>query len=575
VFGHFVEMSIVPSFTRRPGWLLPFLFWGVALFATPWLKAEEGRPRPNILLILADDIGWSDIGAMGSEITTPNLDALARGGLVMPQFYNNARCCPSRASLLTGLYPHQAGVGLMTEDEGPENPGYRGTLQPNTITIAEALKTAGYRTYMVGKWHLRSNRANVTPIDRGFDEFYGMLGGFNTFWVEDPFYTRWPAKRTRRSYAPGAFYSTTAFADYALDFIGEGRAARQPWFLYLSFNAAHFPLHAPAEVATRYEQTYFEKGWDGIRADRFQRMQKLGWLTSNVEPSGREAQPANKFNEQTGWAGKELPAWSSLPEDRRRDLARRMAVYAAMIEIMDSAIGRVVGDLRAHGELDNTLVLFLSDNGACAEWDPYGFDGKSGPTNTLHTGADLAAIGGPKSYVSYGTGWAYAANTPWRSYKSYLHEGGIRTPLIAHWPQQIRAGTRCDFSGHIVDIMPTLLEISGATHPRERDGVALSPIAGQNLLPAFRGEKIARRDPLFFEHEGNRAVRDGDWKLVGPRDRVWELYNLAADPTELHNLAARQPERVAALAARWEEWARTHSVIRTKPRASSLAALFP
>jgi arylsulfatase len=566
---------LIPVFVRRRTrqfFQLGIIGAAVACVGLRPARAAGERARPNILLILADDVGWSDLGAMGGEIATPNLDALARGGLVMPQFYNDARCCPSRASLLTGLYPHQAGVGLMTEDEGVENPGYRGTLQPNTATIAEALKAAGYRTYMVGKWHLR-NRTNLTPIDRGFDEFYGMLGGFNSCWTEDPFYTRWPRDRAKRTYAPGAFYSTNVFADYALDFIREGRAARQPWFLYLAFNAAHFPLHAPADVAARYEKLYFEKGWDGIRADRLAQMKKLGWLPADAHERGREVQPPNKFNHETGWAGKVLPAWSSLPEERRRDLARRMAVYAAMIETMDAAIGRVVGDLRTNGDLENTLILFLSDNGACAEWDPFGFDDKSGPTNVLHTGPALATIGGPQSYVSYGTGWAYAANTPWRLYKSYLHEGGIRTPLIVHWPKGVRAGSRNDFAGHIIDVLPTLLEITGAKYPRERNGTAILPAAGVSLLPAFNGGTPSRGEPLFFEHEGNRAVRDGDWKLVAVRDGAWELYNLARDPTELEDLAANEPKRVAALAARWEEWARTHNVIRKKQRASKLALL--
>ncbi len=360
-------------------------FWlGLPALGAVWLftlhPAIGGEAaKPNILLMLADDVGWSDVGCYGGEIQTPNIDALARDGVRFTQFYNCARCCPSRASLLTGLYPHQAGVGDMTADQGPDHPGYRGTLQPNCVTLAEVLRDAGYKTYMVGKWHLH-NRADVKPTDRGFDEFYGMLGGFNSCWQEHPYYTRWPEGRPVRSYTsaqgsqPGTFYSTDAFADYSLDFIGQARNAQKPFFLYLAFNAAHFPLHAPEKDIEKYEAMYFKKGWDAIRAERLAREKQLGLVSAGLELTPRSPVPAKGAAKSSEFADKPNPAWDSLPEDRRRDLARRMAVYAAMVDHMDQAIGRVIGDLKAHGQLDNTLIIFLSDNGACWEWDPYGFD---------------------------------------------------------------------------------------------------------------------------------------------------------------------------------------------------------
>ena len=364
------------------------------------VDAVESQPaRPNILLILADDLGFSDIGCYGGEIATPTLDRLAAGGVRFRQFYNGARCCPTRASLLTGLYPHQAGVGLMTNDR--KAPGYRGTLQPNTVTIAEVLKSAGYHTSMVGKWHLSVQGKPPHPTDRGFDEFYGMIGGFNSCFEEKPNYTRLPADRKRRDYAPDKFYSTDAFADYSLDFIAEARLEKKPFFQYLAFNAPHFPLHAKPEDIARYKDTY-TKGWDIIRQERLAKQIRLGLFDSKT--------PLSPLSEYSGGAVVKRqgvnPPWATLDPDRQADLARRMAVFAAMVECMDRAIGRVIDDLKKNGELDNTLILFLSDNGACAEWDPFGFDGSSGPENILHKGEQLERMGGPKAYHSYGSGWA-------------------------------------------------------------------------------------------------------------------------------------------------------------------------
>ena len=509
--------------------------------------AETNAPRPNVLLILADDVGWSDLNSMGGEVSTPNLDALAASGLTFTDFYNTPRCSPTRASLLTGLYPHQAGV-----------PGLGQPISKRAVTIPEVLNPAGYFTSMVGKWHLSEQS---TPVDRGFGEFYGMLGGFNSYWQEHPYQTRLPADHAKIDYKPGEYYSTNAFGDYSLKFIDQAQGEKKPWFQYLSFNAAHFPLHAPEDVIEKYDKIYL-KGWDKIRAERLERQKKLGLVPQNLELTPRSVVPKNFINVQTGWADKQNPAWDSLPADRQADLARRMATYAATIEVMDSNIGRVVSHLKATGQYDNTLIFFLSDNGACAEWDPFGFDKLDSPLNILHKGDDLKQIGAPGSYVSYGSGWANASNTPWRLYKHYAQEGGIRTPLIVHWPKglTVKPGTRTTQLGSLIDIMPTIVQLTGAKYPDEFKGFNIIPEQGMSLVPAFHGATLPQR-PQYIEHEGNRMVREGDWKLVAIHDEPWELYNLAADPTEMHDVAAREPARVQKLADDWKTWAENSMVI--------------
>jgi arylsulfatase len=522
-------------------------------FALPIPAAEK---RPNILLLLADDMGWSDLGCYGGEIRTPNLDALAKGGLRFTQFYNCARCCPTRASLLTGLYPHQAGVGEMTADQN--RPGYRGRLQLNCVTLAEVLKSAGYRTYMVGKWHLTSKPG---PIDRGFDEFYGMVGGFNSCFQENPFYSRLPADRPRRKYPADKFYSTDVFGDYALDFLADARkAGDKPFFLYLAFNAAHFPLHAWKEDIARYKDMY-AKGWDKVRAERYARQKKAGLIDRRWPLTPRSGYETRRDFFRTG----ENPAWDALDADRQADLARRMAVYAAMVDRMDRNIGRVVADLRANGQLDNTLILFLSDNGACAEWDPFGFDGSSGPKNILHTGADLDRMGSPNTYHSYGSGWANACNTPFRLYKHWAHEGGISTPLIAHWPKGIEGrGEVRSQVGHVIDIMATCVDVTGAKYPERVGENVITSAEGKSLVPAFADRPLERAF-LAWEHEGNKALRAGRWKAVATHDGPWELYDMEADRVELHNLAVQHSDKVKELAATWEVWAKRTNVLPYPP----------
>ena len=545
----------------------------LALFLGQAARADQPAYRPNILIILADDSGFSDLGCYGSEIHTPNLDALASGGLRFTQFYNGARCCPSRASLLTGLYAQQTGVGLMTGGHS-QLPGYVGKLNDSCVTLAEVLKQAGYQTFMSGKWHV----GDMLPTTRGFDRFYGFYTGYSVnSWNPDMMGLFPPGPM--HSYPPGKFYATDAITDYALDFIDEGRKnPAHPWFTYLAYQAAHFPLMAPADEVAKYVPVY-EKGWDKIRDERLARIKQLGILSGSSVLSPRSPIPKPQIAERddglTGLDAQVNPAWDSLPPDRREDLAYRMAVYAAMTEHMDRDIGRVVDDLRAHGDLHNTLILFLSDNGACAEWAPFGFDlklkypdddgthgtGHGGDWNSyvkpvLHTGPALATMGQRRGTgIGYGSGWANACNTPFRMYKHYDHEGGIATPLIAYWPDRIKdAGALRNQVGDVIDLMPTVAELGGATYPAQYNGHPILPMEGRSLVPAFANQPIDR-PALFWEHEGNRAVRVGDLKLVSLDSKPWELYDMSKDREELHDLSASMPDKVNSLSALWEAWA--------------------
>lgn len=533
----------------------------LAALLLPLAPLSAQAPRPNVLLILADDLGYSDLGCYGGEIGTPNLDALAKTGLRFTQCYDSTRCCPSRATLNTGLYPHQAGIGSFVTPKPDERrgPGYLGHLNDRCVTLAEVLRGAGYSTWMVGKWHM----GQPGPIARGFDEFYGFTQGYEQDQWQPQRYVRLPRDREpERHYAAGTFYATDAFTDYALQFLQQARAQHKPWFLYIAHSAAHFPVQAPRASVERNLATY-RRGWDVLRQERFVRMQASGLATDSWQLTPRSIVPIDRDDLTDGYSGQPNPAWDALPADRREDLAQRMAIYAAMVQHLDAGVGKLVADLQQHGEFDNTLILFLSDNGACYEWGPFGFDGpsrKRGETVILHQGEALAQMGGPGTYHAYGSAWANLCNTPFSLYKHFTHEGGIATALLAHWPNGIaRAAGFVRDPVHMIDVMPTLCAIAGAHYPQEIDGRAILPMAGQSLLPLFAGKPAEERQ-LCFEHDGSRAIRDGRWKAVWepqmPGGERWQLYDLQVDRCETHDLAADQPERTRQLADAWIAWAR-------------------
>jgi arylsulfatase len=525
--------------------------------------------RPNIILIMSDDMGYSDLGCYGGEIATPNLDALAAGGVRFTQFYNGTRCCPTRASLLTGLYPHQAGMGFMVRKVPA--PGYSGDLSRQAVTLAEVLRTSGYRTGMMGKWHvaLSHSPSDVTnwPVQRGFDRFYGTIRGFGSFYDPNTL-TRQNTFITPENdpeYKPETFYYTDAISDNAVAFLRESATARQPFFLYVAYTAAHWPLQALDKDIAKYRGKY-DGGFDAVRRARVEKLKRLGLM----DPKWQTTPTIGR------WDAVQNKAWET----------RCMETYAAMIDNMDQGIGRMIAQLKQDGRLDNTLVLFLQDNGACAErtgravlkapapknlkpMRPDELQTKSTPPMQTRDGrwvksGPVVMAGPADSYVGYGEGWANVANTPFREYKHWTHEGGISTPLIAHWPKGIAPSRRGQLErqpGHIIDIMATCVELSDAAYPAEFNGHTIKPMEGTSLVPAFAGRALARKQPLFWEHESNRAMRDGDWKLVALEDGPWELYNLAADRTEMNNLAAQRPEKVRQMSAAWDRWAERADVL--------------
>ena len=489
-------------------------------------RSTELAAKPNIVVILVDDMGFADIGCYGSEIPTPNLDQLAGNGLRFTQFYNGARCCPTRASLLTGLYAHQTGVGHMVEDKGYS--GYRGRLNEQCVTLAEVLRPAGYFTIMSGKWHVGQN-FGVVPWTRGFDRsLNSAAGGF--YFPDSPrteLFLNGENVGRRGGKLPEDWYITDLWTDYAIEFMDEALAAKKPFYLHLCYNAPHFPLQAPPDDIARFRGKY-RAGWDKLREQRHAKQIELGIVDKAWPLAPRPSS---------------VKAWDSLSADEQNRFDHIMAIYAACVYRMDAAIGRLVDALGRRGVLDNTLILFMSDNGGNAE---------SGPDGRLNGNPP----GSAKSDVYCGESWALLENTPFRRYKHFDHEGGIATPLIAHWPAGIAArGELRQQVGHIIDIMPTCVEVTGATYPKTFNGHAILPMEGKSLRPAF-ADKPLERDALFWEHEGNAAVRAGDWKLVRLGNRgQWELYNLKTDRTELHNLADVEPARMKALAVKWQVWA--------------------
>ncbi len=516
--------------------------WAIATFTALWFCfSAQAADRPNIILILADDMGFSDIGSYGGEINTPNIDKLAKGGVRFAQFYNAARCCPSRASLITGLYPHQAYVGDMVDEyarrarELINSPAYSDHLNPHTPTIAEVLHTAGYRTSMSGKWHL-GYRTNEWPSARGFDRSFAVIEGAMNYYgfgmQHTGVITNPPMALDDHVFIPprSGFFSTDAFTDHAIQFIKDDAKRSKPFFLYLAYNAPHWPLQARPETIAHYRGKYKSMGWDKLREQRYDRLKKLGIIDSRWQLAPRPPR---------------VPAWRDASPQQQEQWDEEMSIYAAQIEEMDHGIGRVLKTLQETGGDKNTLIFFLSDNGGASE-DP----NRSLPGSKLGT---------RESYKGYGIDGAHVSSSPFRKTKKYSHEGGISTPLIIYWPEGIAKSQRGKIvsqGGSILDLMPTCLTAGQAALPQEMGKEKTTPLEGVDLTPVFHGKSFVRSAPLFWEHEGNRAVRDGKWKLVASQDEPWELYDMESDRTELHDLSKSKPEIVRDLVAKYENWAK-------------------
>ena len=513
-----------------------FKYLGLAMAGLPLATAAQSsqETRPNIIVILADDMGYSDIGCYGGEIETPNINSLAENGLRWRQFYNNARSCPSRAVLMTGLYPHQAGMGWMANaDLG--TPAYQGRINNNCVTIAEVLSSAGYGTYMAGKWHLSSDRQNSGnvpdnwPIRRGFDRFYGIPGGAANY-----FDAQMMNDETRERRNDDDFYFTHAISDSAAAFVARHDYDEKPLFLYLAFTAPHWPLHALQKDIDKYVERY-KAGWDKLREERFERQKEMGLFDEDAVLSPRDAS---------------VVAWDELTPEAQEEYVMRMAIYAAQIDALDQGVGKVIKALKDRGQFDNTVIMFMSDNGACAEY--------------ISSGKRKAVDGKVDTYESYRINWANLSSTPYREYKHFTNEGGIASPLVVSYPNGIAKsdnGKWVDEYGYFADIMATCVDLSHAQYPKKYKGNKIVPMQGVSLVPNFTGGETGR-GLTFWEHEANIAVRDGKWKIVTktPEGQTFdpakiELYDMESDPTELHNLAASDPERVARMYKEWKKWA--------------------
>jgi arylsulfatase len=505
----------------------------LSLFSLPQIMqpaaAAEHSARPNIILIMCDDMGWSDLGCYGGEVQTPHLDQMAREGLRFTQFYNNAVCWTTRASLVTGLYPRYP----------------RPLLTKNMVTLGEVMQQAGYQTALSGKWHL--GRTETThPVYRGFEDYYGLLDGCCNFfdpYYQDPKYKwgitgdgrRFFAKNTTRiTEFPDDFYTTDAFTDHAIEQIKGYAKSDQPFFLHLCYTAPHYPLHAKPEDIAKYKGRY-AAGWEALRDERYQRQLKMGLVDPRWKLPKRDPESAD-------WEKDKYPRdWQQ----------RRMEVYAAMIDCMDQNIGRLMATLKETGVDDNTIVLFLSDNGPDAS-EPGGANPKQRP--------------GPKEYyTTCGPSWAFPQNTPFRRFKTWMHEGGISTPLIVRWPGHVAPNTLTKQPAHIIDVMPTCIELAETKYPETYSDHKIIPVEGKSMLPIFQGETRNPHESLFWELRNNQAVRQGKWKLVADRTiNRWELYDLEQDRTETNNLASHYPERVAQMKAAWQEWAKKTGVANEK-----------
>lgn len=502
------------------------------LIAASQSSAAETSP-PNIVVVLVDDMGFSDLGCYGSEIETPHIDSLAENGLRFTQFYNSGRCCPTRASLMTGLHPHQVGIGHMTAPPGETlvaPPAYQGHLNETCVTIPQVLKSKDYHTFMTGKWHLGHASQDDWPMQRGFDRFYGGISGaFNYF---KPGGDRGMTDGNEAVETKDGFYATDAFTNVACEYISDAtQADDKPFFLYLAYNAPHWPLNAKVKDFEKYRGRY-TAGWEAVMKARQTKQREIGLFGESLQPAPHVG-----------------PAWDSLKPKKRDDLDAIMAAYAGCVDNIDQNIGRLVAHLKSIDQYENTLILILSDNGACQEGGRLGF----GDENMVRN-PPLETTNG----VRQGLAWANASNTPFRLYKHFLHEGGANTPLIAHWPGGIPEARRNSFvrqPAYLPDIMATCVELAGAEMPSD-----VPPCVGSSFVNALKGDsEVANRpihdSPMFFEHEGNAAMRDGDWKLVREYKKPWELYNIAEDRTELNDLSTAESDRRDRMVAAWEAWA--------------------
>jgi arylsulfatase len=530
--------------------------------------AAAAAKRPNIIFILADDLGYSDIGCFGGDVRTPNLDALAKEGVRFTNFYNDARCCPTRASILTGLYPHQAGIGAM--NERTKLPAYSGALKPTCPTIAEVLKTAGYKTVHFGKWHVSNtlqrpehmkdlNRQRFpevfSPIEqyptrRGFDEYWGVIWGVVDYY--NPFSLVDGEKPVTE--LPADFYMTDATNQHAADYIARQKGVDQPFFMYLAHNAPHWPLHARPEDVEKYRNQYND-GWEATRKARYKRMVDMGIIDPKVAPLSPPV----------------AAKWDALTPEQKRFQAGLFQAHAAMIDRMDQGLGKVFQALKDAGKWDDTLIVFLSDNGASPErYENPGYDratiARDGKPINYHYD-DLNRLAGPEHTWYYiGADWAHVANTPYRKAKASQYMGGERTPLIAHWPAGLkdRAGSFVRARGHVIDLMPTALDLAGAKMPEQFAGAAPHPLQGESLRPLFDGQPDRPNYPaLFGEHEGGRSVITPDnWKLIKDRgEREWHLYDLSVDQTEMHDVIAQNTERATRMQEMWNKWANENGVL--------------
>lgn len=511
----------------------------LASLVTP---AFAQKDRPNIILIMADDMGYSDIGSYGGEINTPNLDRLAAEGLRLTEFYNNSICAPTRASLITGQYPHRAGIGYFDVDLGL--PAYQGFLNRESLTFGEVLRNAGYSTLLSGKWHVGKDSL-AWPNQRGFDRFYGILAGGANYFSTKPMPLNgreYPVEmildNKRLNPEPDSYYFTDEITSHAVSFIDDQNKTNKPFFLYVAYTAPHWPLHALPEDIAKYKGK-FDIGWDELRKQRHARQIELGIVPPDSKIAQRD----------------DIPQWDLLTYDEQKLWASRMEVYAAMIDRMDQGIGKILDKLKELKKDQNTIIIFISDNGA--EGGQYQLGGRGKRYNS-------GPVGTSGSFDYTYRNWAQVSNTPFRSYKNNMHEGGISSPFIAWYPKVIKPNTIAKGTGHLIDLAPTFYELAKAKYPSNFNGLTTHSLAGKSLVPVLTGvaKEVNREEPIFWERAGNKAVRRGKWKLVSDYGKnTWELYDVEKDRGETTDLAAEHPEIVRELSFEYQRWAVRNGVV--------------